>query len=572
MDICKKVSNISISQYADDFVMYKVVEESFGSVVDNINMNLELVVELLNDMAGTSWGVHPTHLRCLYISLIRSRLDYGSFLYGSCANSHLNKLDIVQNRALRICGGFIRSTPIHVMQNELCLPPLSVRRQFLASRYWLRVGSVSSDETIELLQQLSGQCELSYWTNKAKPMLVAVNNFFREVDMHRAPILDMYTIGIWVSYIDIQACVKCFVDSVSKPKRSVPIDCLKNNVIQMMVQEYDGFYKLFTDGSKSMGVGAAFFDPQLNISKQFNLDSRICIMRAELIAIYEALLYAQTIEKSKVVILSDSRSALQHLAQCVSGSRGMPVAYDVIKLIYFLQCNHTQIVLQWIPSHVGVAGNEQADRLASLAVTGGIDRVSKPYGTELVQLAKEECVSKWQELFSAASLTKGIWYGTMQNKVFKVPWFDCAGLSRGLLVSALRVRSGHIPLNCFLHLMKVVQSPLCMGCDKTEDLIHFLVECDQNKEIRVRNSSLRDMLWACHHGFIDLDSPAAVTSSQSAGTSVEDYGLHATRLEEVLERFWKVEEPPSKPAVHPDHMECESCTFPLLNVCLTANT
>ncbi|KAI8426388.1 hypothetical protein MSG28_005235 [Choristoneura fumiferana] len=58
----------------------------------------------------------------------------------------------------------------------------------------------------------------------------------------------------------------------------------------------------------------------------------------------------------------------------------------------------------------------------------------------------------------------------------------------GLLVSALRVRSGHIPLNCFLHLMRVVQSPLCMGCDKTEDLIHFLVECDQNKEIRVRRS------------------------------------------------------------------------------------
>ncbi|KAI8431622.1 hypothetical protein MSG28_016101 [Choristoneura fumiferana] len=58
-------------------------------------------------------------------------------------------------------------------------------------------------------------------------------------------------------------------------------------------------------------------------------------------------------------------------------------------------------------------------------------------------------------------------------------------------------------------------------------------------------------------GSLTSTHQSAVTSSQSAGTSVEDYGLHATRLEEVLERFWKVEEPPSKPAVHPDHMECE---------------
>ncbi|KAI8426808.1 hypothetical protein MSG28_014491 [Choristoneura fumiferana] len=59
-------------------------------------------------------------------------------------------------------------------------------------------------------------------------------------------------------------------------------------------------------------------------------------------------------------------------------------------------------------------------------------------------------------------------------------------LPRDLLVWAFHVRSGHIPLNSFLNLMRVVQSPLCIGCNKTEDLIHFLLECDQNKDIRDR--------------------------------------------------------------------------------------
>lgn len=35
-----------------------------------------------------------------------------------------------------------------------------------------------------------------------------------------------------------------------------------------------------------------------------------------------------------------------------------------------------------------------------------------------------------------------------------------------------------------LQLMKVVQLALCMGCNKTEDMFHFLLDCDQNKDIR----------------------------------------------------------------------------------------
>lgn len=58
-------------------------------------------------------------------------------------------------------------------------------------------------------------------------------------------------------------------------------------------------------------------------------------------------------------------------------------------------------------------------------------------------------------------------------------------------------------------------------------------------------------------GALTSTQQSTVKSSQPTGTSVEDYGVHATRLEEVLERFWKVEEPPSKPAIHPDHLDCE---------------
>ncbi|XP_063392620.1 uncharacterized protein LOC134678100 [Cydia fagiglandana] len=50
--------------------------------------------------------------------------------------------------------------------------------------------------------------------------------------------------------------------------------------------------------------------------------------------------------------------------------------------------------------------------------------------------------------------------------------------------------------------------------------------------------------------------PSSLTTP-TAGTSVEDYGIHATRLEDVLERFWRVEQPPEERPQHPEHLECE---------------
>ncbi|KAI8423494.1 hypothetical protein MSG28_012608 [Choristoneura fumiferana] len=90
------------------------------------------------------------------------------------------------------------------------------------------------------------------------------------------------------------------------------------------------------------------------------------------------------------------------------------------KIIHRLHSICVQIVLQWIPSHVGLAGNEQADSLANIAVSRGVEIGCKPYGTELMYLAKAKCNEQWQIVFNKVSEAKGIWYSTIQNKVYKV--------------------------------------------------------------------------------------------------------------------------------------------------------
>jgi len=58
-------------------------------------------------------------LKTIYVTLIRSVIDYGSVVYGSAAKTHLDKLEGIQAKALRICCGAYPSSPVSALQVEV---------------------------------------------------------------------------------------------------------------------------------------------------------------------------------------------------------------------------------------------------------------------------------------------------------------------------------------------------------------------------------------------------------------------------------------------------------------------
>ena len=68
-------------------------------------------------------------------------------------------------------------------------------------------------------------------------------------------------------------------------------------------------------------------------------------------------------------VLSDSRSVLQSVKNNSRSSREDTVK-EINVVCYQLITRGTDIVLQWVPSHVGVPGNESADRAAKQATRG----------------------------------------------------------------------------------------------------------------------------------------------------------------------------------------------------------
>ena len=62
-------------------------------------------LNILKVLSHTTWGADRTTLLQLYRSLIRSKLDYGSIVYGSARKSYLAMLDPTHHQGLRLALG-----------------------------------------------------------------------------------------------------------------------------------------------------------------------------------------------------------------------------------------------------------------------------------------------------------------------------------------------------------------------------------------------------------------------------------------------------------------------------------
>ena len=109
--------------------------------------------------------------------------------------------------------------------------------------------------------------------------------------------------------------------------------------------------------------------PELNVELSFRLSDDITIFTAELVAIKLALMWlnqniANVGLSRDVVIFSDSLSALSAIkaGHYARNSKMVNEVHCAINEIV------PSVILVWIPSHVGIKGNERVDRLAQSAI------------------------------------------------------------------------------------------------------------------------------------------------------------------------------------------------------------
>ena len=152
-------------------------------------------------------------------------------------------------------------------------------------------------------------------------------------------------------------------------KKKETSELVMRTLAREMPETIDPAIQIFTDGSKDGRgrVGAAFFVPQREHEESFRLTDHVAIHTAEMMAIRQALQYLITEKPKTAVIYSDSLGALQSLDRGESRTRPN-LTREVIELNHSINTSETATRLQWVPSHVGLGGNERADRLAKEAL------------------------------------------------------------------------------------------------------------------------------------------------------------------------------------------------------------
>ena len=121
----------------------------------------------------------------------------------------------------------------------------------------------------------------------------------------------------------------------------------------------------------------------------------------------------------------------------------------------------TQLVIAWIPSHVGISGNEKADRLAKAALTSSLAAHSQVCWSNLKPRVDTYICTAWQAL----------WNNETRNKLYEIRsnlkeslCNTTQPLYRKQETVMTRLRIGHTWIT-HSYLLKKEDQPFCHACD-----------------------------------------------------------------------------------------------------------
>ena len=168
----------------------------------------------------------------------------------------------------------------------------------------------------------------------------------------------------------------------------------------------------------------------------------------------------------KFVIFSDSLSVLQALNH--SSSKNSQIQHLLLK--HHETSSSKSVVYCWIPSHIGIYGNEKVDKSAKESLNLEVTDFKIPFNNFKPFINKYVC-DKWQTLWDETPFNKLKEIEPTVNHHRLVP-----KLSRREEIVLARLRIGHtrVTHSC---LLKREERPYCIGCDTPFTVRHFLLDC-----------------------------------------------------------------------------------------------
>ena len=118
---------------------------SFIPHIQYIKDKCNKTLKLLRIIAHTDWGADFQTLLKLYRTLIRSKIDYGCYVYGAARKSYLKTLNTVHHEGLGLILGAFRTSPVESLYSEAYEPPRKLRFPKLGLQYYSKIKSLPTN-------------------------------------------------------------------------------------------------------------------------------------------------------------------------------------------------------------------------------------------------------------------------------------------------------------------------------------------------------------------------------------------------------------------------------------------
>ena len=179
--------------------------------------------------------------------------------------------------------------------------------------------------------------------------------------------------------------------------------------------------------------------------------------------------------ENKILIMSDSLSSLQAIQSLNCDN---PLIGQILSLINTIQQLGKTVAFSWIPSHVGIPGNEKADATAKSSADSNIPSVLKIPWSDLKPLVKEHTLTQWQNEWSNSAPCK-----MLEIKPSVKPWTPSNQNCRLHEVYLTRLRIGHC-YEMHAHLFHRRNPIQCAQCGVVRSVKHVLVDCQYLENAR----------------------------------------------------------------------------------------
>ena len=250
-------------------------------------------------------------------------------------------------------------------------------------------------------------------------------------------------------------------------KKAITDPMIFKNKFLEIKEKYYTHEEIYTDGSKDgkKVASAAILDGELY---QFRLPNNSSVFSAEIKAIDLALNHIEQDAYWRYIVYTDSLSAMKALE---GEKTGNPLVVNLLEKLSRL-CERADIVFCWLPSHIGISGNEEADKAAKDALSLEVLSFKVPYN-DFKPLINDFLRKVWQQSWSDPA--------NQHNKLFTIKpslgeWLPGLRTNRREEIIIARLRIGHSYIT-HSYLLKGEKEPQCIPCNAPLTVKHVLVDC-----------------------------------------------------------------------------------------------